>query len=92
MDNWAPRSRQPMNLNGLFPVSNGAVTISKSTPMQRQRELDGTPITRGNVTRLQPPGERLIIKSACKADLPQEDDEVTKLAKAQAVVKAFMEQ
>jgi len=86
MSYYAPKPLRPEATNPLFTM-NDSYTVVKSfmTPIQRQRSLDGSPITTTPRTALRPEGERIylggdhITKSVSCDEKPQPDpDEVMK--------------
>lgn len=94
MDHWAPRPMRQLNIDGMFGTSAHTTTITNTSPMERQRIKDGSPITRGNVTRFHPPETPLIIKGKCSSEeLKKTDDEcsdIEKVNKAQEFIKSYM--
>lgn len=76
--------------NGLFAVDE-SVTLIKSvrTPMQRQRDLDGTPHTITGPTALRPPDPELVIEGLSKAC--SEASPAPAPLDVDAVIKAFLE-
>lgn len=63
MSDWAPRPRRPMGTDpgGIFEYDEAPVVIKSQTPMQRQREMDGTPMTRSAHSSLRPAGPKLTL-------------------------------
>lgn len=92
MEHWAPRSRAPMNLDGMFKFSSPSTSVTHPSAMERQRQKDGTPITRGNLTSLQPPDVALIIKGSPKPVDDCAKDDKMDLEKAMDFIKNFMGQ
>lgn len=89
MQYWNPQSLMKPDENGLFQM-NETVTVVKSvrTPMQRQRDADGTPHTITGRTALRPEGPKLTLDSlskGCTAEASKEPD-----LDVDAVVKAYM--
>lgn len=92
MDHWAPRPMRQLNIDGMFSTVSRPTTIRGLSPIERQRVKDKTPITRGNLTTLQPPEIPLIVKG-CSDDLKKTEDEcsdIEKVNKAQEFIKSYM--
>lgn len=99
MSTWSPRPRRDINMNGLFPFDETVQPIHKSmSPIVRQREEDGTPITRTPPSALRPAdmplflnGHEPVQKSLIsKEDLKKKGQEG--LSKAYEIVKAYLKQ
>jgi hypothetical protein len=100
MSNWSPVPRnRPLLNEGIFKFDQEySVEKSIQTPIERQRALDGTPVTRGGASALGPqvPNARLSLGDFDKANqFRAETIEKSRNAKPKvdpdAVVKAFME-
>lgn len=94
MDHWAPRPMRQLNIDGMFSTVGRPTVIRGTSPLERQRLKDGSPITRGNVTRFLPPETPLIVKGksseeVCKAD---ECSDLERVNKAQEFIKSYMGQ
>ena len=89
MDHWASRPMNQMNVDGMFKIAARPTSIVRASPLERQRQKDGSPITRGNVTSLHPPEQALIVKSA-KRESVACDSDAEVLAKAQSFIHNFM--
>ena len=54
MSNWNPKPRRDFNLNGLFSFEESGYTVYKRSPMQKQRQTDGTPHSTNVPSALKP--------------------------------------
>jgi len=94
MNNWNPKPLRPKAKDDLFPMEEN-VTITKGAlePLQAQRRLDGTPLTRHARTALYPKGPELYLgeEHVSKGSLnaKDENDSPPKLDPDE-VVKAFL--
>lgn len=80
--------KRPIDPNPLFRMDDDPVVAKSLTPLQRQREKDGTPITTGNPTSLHPPDTELYLEGLTKST--EEPIEKSEPLDPDAVVKAFM--
>lgn len=95
MSYWAPKPLRPAINQGLFQFYHPEVNITKGTSIERQRRVDGTPITTGNRTIFSPQDAKLTLtKGTTKvASHCMEDpnyDPATRLQKSREVLKAYM--
>lgn len=78
-DNWHPKPRRPMGLDGLFEYDDpGEIHINKSQKANRwkqQRDQDGSPHTRPGYSALTPPpaGPKLYLEGLSKSETPVEE-------------------
>jgi hypothetical protein len=89
MTQWSPKPLRPATQDAIFAMSE-EYTVEKSyrTPIQRQRDLDGTPFTKGNYTGLGPSvnlylGEDRLSKGSAS-------DEPKKQIDPDAIMKAYL--
>lgn len=92
---WAPKPLRCFNF-GMFPFEETPTVVKSLTPMQRQRELDGTPITVTPHTALRPPDPVLTLGGLAKGSLAEKMGEKHGEAKADPedplfVVKSYLE-
>ena len=81
--------KRPKDPNPLFKMEDEKVIVKSLSPLQRQREKDGTPITRGNPTSLLPPDTELYLEGLNKGS--EENVEKAAPLDAEAVIKAYLE-
>lgn len=98
MSNWHPKPLRPADPNPLFQMDTDAGYVVKSqTPIQRQRELDGTPHTKMRPSPLHAPDYALFLEDSklnksesaqppVKTDPPLNPDMVVKSFMAKGVV------
>lgn len=83
---WSPKPLRPAAANPLFKMEEGPVVEKSLSPMQRQRQADGSPYTRTSPTGLRPADPELILrpellkgslmeKQANRPELPKQDPE-----------------
>lgn len=63
---WSPKPLRNPSESSLFPLVEPKTHVRAQTAMERQRSLDGTPISRGNVTALKPADTKLELRSDLK--------------------------
>lgn len=92
----SPRPMIGLNTSGIFSHEEPVLKSVEMTPMERQRAMDGTPMTVGAHSRLRPQGRPIIMKGAPTAPT---DDEIRlrkgrdmqdRLVKAREAVAAFL--
>lgn len=89
----APRSRQPINMNGLFPVSSGAPTVVTVTPNDfvAQRMKDGTPLTvQGRPSALPASQVPLVIQKSIPAGPTAQERHQARMAKSLKAVSDYL--
>lgn len=92
---WSPKPLRPEFQNELFPMVESPTVVKSMTPIERQREEDGTPMTAMRPSRLRPPDPeqpRLFIN---KGSLVEKYDERPKMPKQDpedpmTTVKSYM--
>jgi hypothetical protein len=77
-------------------MSEGEIIIKGQSPIQRQREEDGTPMTRGGASGLRPSGPTLtlkgdLVKGSLAENLPPKSGPKTDPVDPISVVKSFLE-
>ncbi len=80
--------KRPIDPNPLFRMSDDPVVAKSLSPLQRQREKDGTHGLRGNPTSLHPPDTELYLEGLTKST--EEPIEKSEPLDPDVVVKAFM--
>ena len=79
--------QRPKDPNPLFKMVDEPVVAKSLSPLQRQRQKDGSPITGGNPTSLRPPDTKLYLEGMSKSEEPVKKVERLDV---EAVVKAFL--
>jgi len=90
----APRSRQPINMNGLFPVSSGSKGVVTVTPNDfvAQRMRDGTPITtQGRIAALPVSQIPLVIQKSIPTGPSSQERHKARMAKSLKAVSDYLE-
>lgn len=78
---FAPKPMRPEFKNELFPMVEAPTVVKSMTPMERQREVDGTPMTAMRPSRLHPPEAEQPGLYVTKGSLVEKYDERPKLPK-----------
>lgn len=95
-----PLNRPTLN-EGIFKFVEKETIVKGRSPMQRQRDEDGTPLTRQGHTALRPPEPKLTLSDAdiisksayCAPNKPEVDTEAdpsNKMEKAQAQMSSYL--
>ena len=64
MSYWAPKPLRPIVTDGLFKFDHPDINVTAGTAIERQRRMDGTPITVGNKTPFQPYEPKLTLRDS----------------------------
>lgn len=96
MSAWSPKPLRPVAENPLFEMVESPTVVKGLSPMQRQRQEDGTPHTRTGPTALRPADPILTLPNILvKGSLVEKFDERPKQPKQDpadpmAVVKSYL--
>lgn len=98
MDNGSPIPRRKIINNGLFNFTDEVHVVRKSiSNIERQREADGTPITRTPPSALKPRGVDLVLKdfenvnkSLAEENKRKEDEKAKNKIDPAEVVKSYL--
>lgn len=93
MDQWSPKPLRPLSN---LPTNKGIIIEKSVSPIERQRQKDGTQHSFNRMGSLKPADPILVIKGSLAENLPeppapvQADPPVYDLSYATEVVKAFL--